>query len=151
MDADQDQEQFRELFSELKHADQRAAPSFERTWQAARSRQSDPRAASGILPWRASPRVRLAAAGLVAAAGIAAALLLGHHADSHRQLIVNNTPTTAPSGNPDRVSVAVADGVSIADWQSPTAFLLEPPDEFLPLIPAVEPGAAPRRNPDRHL
>lgn len=91
--------QIQQLFSEQRAADQRRAPSFQRTWQAAMTRAEKPARLSWMVPVAA-----VACAMLIAAAGVL--LWLG-----------SEKPQPTPS------TTAV---VSLSDWTSPTDFLLEP-------------------------
>lgn len=117
---DPDQQQFREWFSELKHEDRAATPPFERQWHAAlhQQQQTSPRSYSG---WKIAATVALLA-------GIgAAALLRSSHQSVRVGIGIPRTADSQPVAGPVESSAgpAVSSASSIADWQSPTAFLLE--------------------------
>ena len=154
MDADPEQERFRALFSELRHADQHAAPSFERTWQAVTDRRMDRRREVGTA-LLSSPRWRLAAAVSLAAAGIVFAVLVGLRGLHHHSSLVRGTPP-APAKVSEQASgqpIAFVAPSSISEWQSPTAFLLDRAVDDVPLSrPTTEPSDAQHRSQEqRHL
>src|SRR5258706_1626522 len=97
-----DDNQLKQLYTEQRHSDRQAAPSFGATLQAARARGESVRAFPVAL--------RLAAgASMMVLAGISANLYLQHP----------NTPTLEHSASSSPV-------VLITQWQSPTEFLLNP-------------------------
>ncbi len=123
MNADQEQSQLRASFGELRREDERRAPSFDRTWQAAvrLSHRERP---------LAFPLVRWAAVAAIVAMGVAIGLLSRswNNAVAERTTPPITMPTAAvpavtatPTSEPGQQSPAV----SIEDWESPTAALLD--------------------------
>lgn len=110
---DPDQAQFREWFSELRREDRAAAPPFERNWQAAFKRTRGP-IPPAAYSWKAAAAIVL----IVTLGGVAALLR-----STHRNPVVIADP---PQRSANRTSPAMSIvGMSIADWRSPTDFLLE--------------------------
>ncbi len=107
------------LFAELREQDQKLAPSFERELSAALSRKSD-----GTTTRIGYAGYLTAAAALVIVAVTAG--ILAHYPAS-KPSIVRQLP------GPDRskdVSVVEPPAMSLSNWQSPTAFLLQSSDDW---------------------
>lgn len=102
-----DDADLRASFSRLREEERGRAPDFRRAWAAARSRRR-PRRRSPLLAVAAS------AAGLAALAGIFGLAVLGER--------------WLASGPPGR---ATSPPTALADWRSPTDFLLETPGQDL--------------------
>lgn len=96
-------EPLRQLFSEQREADQQRAPSFQQSWLAAATLAQKP----ARRPWTLPVAVGAVAA-LVAAAAAAR--------------LWSRTPSSPPPPTPTVI-------VSLAEWTSPTDFLLEPLSE----------------------
>jgi hypothetical protein len=115
------------LFGELRQQDERLAPSFERTLSAALGRKGEPVA------------TRIGYGGYAAAVAALVVLavtvgMLAHHPEP-KPAIVQQLP------RPDRSdvgSVVEPPAMSLSNWQSPTAFLLQASDEWGQ--PAESPG-----------
>jgi hypothetical protein len=102
------------LFSEERCSDGQIAPAFEKTWNTALRRRDAIGHASG---WR--PRLALAAAILIA---IGAMVLIVHNINSPKQPTTVTAKTEPDLLVESRTAVAAP---SIADWKSPTAFILD--------------------------
>jgi len=110
------EDQLRELFGELKRADERETPAFESDWVAAGSAKKH--ALFAELHY-----ARLAAAVLVIVGAVA---LLSHERSEKRSIAL--TTSSEPASKMD--STVEPTPVSLDTWQSPTAFLLKEPDEW---------------------
>lgn len=111
MKMDSHDERIRHLFREAREQDEREAPSFARTWNAARSRHVPERETPWMLAWNV-------ATALFIVIGVAATLLM------------------RPATRHDDSSPPVA--TSISSWQSPTDFLLSTPgSQFLQSLPSL--------------
>jgi hypothetical protein len=112
MKPDREDETLKALYCEMRREDERRAPSFERVWQAAAARRKKaiPRAVWGIA----------AAAALVLLLGAAGALLFGPWG----RPAVSPAPPIVQTHTP---ALPLPTEPWISTWESPTAFLLEPP------------------------
>ena len=124
MQSEPDREQFRAWFSDLKEADQHAAPPFDGDWQAAlrRSRAPAPRALG----------YRDLAAAIVLLALLGGSVAFFSHRSPPRTVATNTSSRpqlSSQSGAPEGSGTMAG---SIEDWQSPTAFLLELASEESP-------------------
>src|SRR2546426_346289 len=110
MNAESDEAKLKKLFHELKASDERKAPSFARTWQAAVSRATEERRSAR---WLAPVAVAAALAIIVTALGVVFLPRTGQQ-------------QTAPQA-------------SLTQWQSPTAFLLTTTDNtLLTSVPSLD-------------
>jgi len=113
MNPDMDDNQLRQRFHELKQEDARRAPSFDRVWRRAAARSET------APPARSWVRLATMAAGAMLLAAVVVWLVSGR-------------PRTSPPG----VQFAAA---SLADWQSPTDFLMKASDsDLLSAVPQFE-------------
>ena len=111
MNMDSHDERIRRLFRELREQDERDAPSFARTWSAARSRQRQDTQS----PWALAFHVAMA---MFIVIGVSAALVL------------------RSNGKPDESALQAAAGIST--WQSPTDFLLSTPgSQYIQSVPSI--------------
>jgi hypothetical protein len=129
MKSNPEENRLQALFGELRHQDQRLAPSFERTLSAALGRKGE-----GVA-------IRIGYGGYVAAAAALVVLavtvgMLAHHPEA-KPAIVQRLPRP---GRPDVNSVVEPPAMSLSNWQSPTAFLLQASDEWGQ--PVESPGEA---------
>jgi len=116
MNSNPQEDQLRDLFGELKRADDQCTPSFETDWVAAGS--SKRHALFAELRYG-----RLAAALLIIVGVVA---LLSHERSEKRSMALRIK--SQPTANID--SNAEPAPASLDTWQSPTAFLLKEPDEW---------------------
>ena len=118
---DELERRLRASFGDLRRADERNAPPFERTWQAA---------AAGLSRRTPAPAPRLArlaaSVAAVAAVGVVGVVVGILNNRPGRDRHVAERPGPAPSAEEPQDQEAT---VSIVDWQSPTAGLLEPSAE----------------------
>jgi hypothetical protein len=119
MNLNPDEKQFQALFGELKQRDRQLAPPFEREVAAAMRMQSQ--TVVGQIRYR----------GLVATAAalviVAAVIIMLMHRPAGKPSIVRQ------SNQPDRSKVDLGSespALSLSTWQSPTAFLLNAPDDW---------------------
>jgi len=124
MSSDQQDNQLRELFGELKRTDEKIAPSFETDWKAAGS--SKPTAFFAELRYG-----RLAAAVLILVGLVA---LVSHERSENRSMALKiKSPPASTIDNGFETAPA-----SLDTWQSPTAFLLREPDEWDQALKSTE-------------
>jgi hypothetical protein len=124
---DGEDRRFRAWFGELRQDDRRLAASFDRHWEAAQRRRADPRRPGD----RPGP---MAAALLVLVVLVGAAAWVAWPPARVTAPVARGTApaTSAPHGPADAPW-------PMSPWQSPTAFLLEPPaddDRPLPFVPS---------------
>jgi hypothetical protein len=114
MKPDAEQERLRRLFCGLKREDERQTPAFSQVWQAAVARQT-----------KAPPRSLWAIAGAAAAVIllVAAGAVLYGYRPWGRQTVSPAPPIVERSAP----HVLLPAELEITRWESPTAFLLEPP------------------------
>jgi hypothetical protein len=118
MKPDPENQQIQAWFSELRRGDEQIAPPFEQTWQAALRRRDTPRPA-----WKWQPRLALVAMLVIA---LGAMIVIVHNIVRGREpatLQVRSVQTQVAS--PPKTTVPQSCDTSIADWQSPTAFMLD--------------------------
>jgi hypothetical protein len=114
MKPDAEQERLRQLFYGLKREDERQTPAFSQVWQAAVARQR-----------KALPRSLWAIAGAAAAVILlvaAGAVLFGYR-PWERQTVSPAPPWVEMPA----LLAPQPEELEITRWESPTAFLLEPP------------------------
>ena len=126
-----ERDRLRAGFVELRRADDRRAPSFEQTCRAAArlargsraagDRRRASRAAVGVASRGAVPAT--AAVALLGVVGIAGALFTARPAADRTAGLQRPTATAPAAGHMGPTS---GPAVSLADWRSPTAWLLDP-------------------------
>jgi hypothetical protein len=119
MNLNPDEKQFQALFGELKQRDEQLAPPFEREVAAAMRMQSQ--SVVGQIGYRGLVSI---AAMLVIVCAIVVMLM---HRPAGKPLIVRQ------SNQPDRSKVDLSldsPALPLSTWQSPTAFLLNAPDDW---------------------
>lgn len=122
-------DRYRRLFKELKQKDEERAPAFERVWQAALSKTKQTNQS-----WKFS-RLAIAAALLLALVGsllfytkkslVPVQSMSDWQAPTHSLL-------NFPGDGLQTAQVSIAKpqkALSLSRWESPTAYLLEPPDQ----------------------
>ncbi len=113
MKSELEDKKIKELFLELRRAEERAAPAFDQIWAAASSRVASSR-------WRGYFLRVTAAAALVVGLGVATTLLLNHPASDSRTLATVGGTVESPE-------LPWRSAVLISQWRAPTDFLLESP------------------------
>lgn len=104
-----------EAFASMRSADERRLPDFEQSWNAAISRQNEPR--------MSSPAMKLLATAAIVGIVCWAMWPAVHKSPPHQIAIV--TPQSAPTGASDNDLTLTS--MPITEWESPTAFLLSDP------------------------
>jgi hypothetical protein len=116
MDSNPQENLLQALFGELRQQDQRLAPSFE------------PQVSAALRRGKEATRIGYTGYAAAVAAAVSVAVLAGTllHRPAGQPAIAVRLP------RPDRSTVVPAEqpALSLGDWQSPTAFLLQASDEW---------------------
>jgi len=119
MNSNPEENRLQALFGELKQQDERMAPAFERVLSGARRRESQPIAG------------RIGYTAFIAAAAALVIVVVTIGMLSHRPAVQPSIAVQTP--RPDRSNVTPVPepaALSLGNWQSPTAFLLQSSDEW---------------------
>ncbi len=122
MNPNQDEEQIKKLFLDLRRKDEQRAPAFEEVWSAASSRR---RRRRREYVWRAA-----AALAALALLGVTVALVF-HQRTLRYAASALTAPVSIPMNGSQFSSLPWQSTVLISQWRSPTDFLLRSPGEQL--------------------
>jgi anti-sigma-K factor RskA len=131
MNQESEEKRIKKLFLELKRAEKRGAPDFDKVWAAAAS-------GARVNLWRGHFLRVTATAAALALLGVAVALLVNRPA-AHQPL------SAASKGNGAASELPWQSVVLVSHWRSPTDFLLESPVERA--FPSEQPNESPANTP----
>jgi hypothetical protein len=121
MNPNPEENRLQTLFGELRQQDERLCPSFERTLSAALARSRESRPIAGRIGYTGY----LSAAAALVIVGVTVGMLSHHPA--RQPAIVGQL--SRPDGS-NTGPVIEPPAMSLSNWQSPTAFLLQSPDDW---------------------